>query len=432
MSSPFVCVRAPLYLKMKVMFLRRYLLVVKDPVWSKVITLSLALFFVMFADAVVSFWAPNLLQDAFQSSIVMGLVMGFSSIVGFVMDLVFPSLLRNITVRRMVLLAILTSLVTMLALFGASLKPVLFIFLLAMALWGVYYEFEAFACQQFVADSVPVKARSGAWGIIGVFKNLAYFLGPLVAAWLIIKGDWLVAIFILVLLWAGFVVITASGKSHEHPMEVDITEINLWREMQHWWVLGVHVWPAIIMSLLVGAIDAVFWTTGAVWTEALARQNPLGAMFLPLYSLPPLFLGVLMVKLGIYKGKKKLAEIFLILTGVVLAGLYFSGGVIWQLVIVLVSSIMLSIAFPLIEGVYSDIVARLGQERKHMIGLTSSVLSFAYIVMPPLAGFLTHSFGERMTFTLIGLATAVISFLLLFVTPKKLKLPQEEIKEWQD
>jgi len=121
----------------------------------------------------------------------------------------------------------------------------------------------------------------------------------------------------------------------------------------------------------------------------------------------------------------------LIVAGFFLIGLSFSGVVAWQLSMVFLSSIAISISYPLIEGVYSDIVARMGKEKKEMIGLTSSVVNISYVVWPPIAGLITTRVGERMTFGVVGAITVVTAIILIFVTPKKLRLPQEEIKKWE-
>jgi MFS family permease len=413
------------------MFIRRYFRLLKDPVWSKVLTLSLALSFVMLADALISFWAPNLLETSLNSSILMGVVIGFQSVIGFLADLVFPNLLKNVTVRRLVILAIMTSAMTILALVGASIKPLVLIFLVSMGLWGVYYEFEGFACFEFMANTVPLTIRTGAWGVMGIFRNLAYFLGPLLGAWILVFGNLPLAGVALSLLFIGLIIILVSGKSHDRKLTIDVRRVNLVQELIHWRTLIVHVWPVIVMSLLLGFIDATFWTTGAVLTENLSKGNPLGALFLPLYSFPSLFMGLVVAKWGIYKGKKKTAGKFLIGAGLVLMLLLVSHNLYWQLLMVLISGILLSITYPLIEGVYTDINARLGREKTHMIGLTSSVINLSYIIWPVIAGLITDRLGVGATFAITGGLVAFVSFILLFVTPKKLLLPQKEIKTWE-
>jgi hypothetical protein len=39
--------------------------------------------------------------------------------------------------------------------------------------------------------------------------------------------------------------------------------------------------------------------------------------------------------------------------------------------------------------------------------------------------------GGIKTFAVIGVVTVVVGIILLFVTPRKLRLPQEEIKSWE-
>lgn len=413
------------------MFIRRYFRLLKDPVWSKVLTLSLALSFVMLADALISFWAPNLLESSLHSAVLMGVVIGFQSVIGFLADLVFPNLLKNVTVRRLVILAIMTSAMTVLTLVGASFKPLILVFLISMGLWGVYYELEGFACYEFMANAVPLTIRTGAWGVMGIFRNLAYFLGPLLGAWILVFGNLPLAGVALSLLFIGLIIILVSGKSHNRKLSIDVEKINLIQELKYWRTLITHVWPVIVMSLLLGFIDATFWTTGAVLTENLSRGNPLGALFLPLYSFPSLFMGLVVVRWGIYKGKKKTAGKFLIGAGLVLTLLLVWGNLYWQLLMVLISGILLSITYPLIEGVYTDINARLGREKTHMIGLTSSVINLSYIVWPIIAGLIADRLGTGATFAITGGLVAVVSFILLFVTPKKLLLPQKEIRTWE-
>src|SRR5205814_1668577 len=140
------------------------------------------------------------------------------------------------------------------------------------------------------------------------------------------------------------------------------------------------------------------WTTGAVLTEKLARQNILGGLFLPFYQLPSIFVGFMVLRWKIYKGKKKWAERFMLIASVFLVGLVLGNSILWQLTMVLMSSIALSISYPLLGGVYSDITARLGQEGKHLIGFESSITNVAYIIWPPIAGLLAKSKGEKMVF----------------------------------
>ncbi len=401
-----------------------------DPVWLRVATLSIILFFIFLADAIVSFWAPEYLEETFQSSLVMGLIISTSSIVGLLADIMMPQLLKGITVKKLLVMGIVASILFSAILLFTTWLPFILLFLLGMAVWGIYYELLSFASNQFVADATPLKFHSAGWAIIGTFRSLAYFLGPVMATWLLLAGDRPPLFVAIGLALLALVILLITNRKHERQLTVDIHHINFSAELTHWKELFIHVWPILLMSILVGVIDATFWTVGAVYTKDLGQIHPSGSWFLSLHMLPSLFMGFVIAKMQIYQRKKRLAQIFLITSGLFLVLLGFSSAIPWILIMVFISSTNLAISVPLIEAVYSDIVARMGRERQHMIGLSSSTMSIAYIIAPPLSGLIAEEVGARNTFMIIGGFVALVSFILLFTTPKKLKLPQKEIEKW--
>lgn len=402
-----------------------------DPVWGKVVGISLALFFVYLSDAIFSYWVPVTAERTLGGSLVMGLVVSFSSIAGFIADIVIPQLLKGTSVKRLIAYAIVANLMFGGLLAVTTLRPWVAVWLTAMAVWGVYYDLLGFANQQFVAETASVEQRPGAWAVMRVFSALAYLLGPIVASALIFKGD-MVVVGVAAMITVTGSVIFASLKMQQKVVDIPMEEINLFRELEHWWKLLRHVWPIIVVSLMLGFVDATFWTVGAVWSEHLLEKSWLGSLFLPMYTLPSLFMGFVVMKSGIYKGKKRKGIKFMIISGIILIGIALNQNIFWQLGVVLVSSCLLSVTYPLIDAVYSDILARMGSERKHLIGLGDSALNLAYVGGPIIAGFLAQFAGERLTFGIVGAMTAVAGSLLLMLTPRKIKLPQSEIKSWQN
>lgn len=398
--------------------------------WFKLFLFSLTLFLLRIADGIISFWAPNQIQSVLNNSLYMGLIISFQSIVGLLADLIFPRLLRTTKARYLVLGAILVSASTSLFLFSTTIQPFILIILLTMALWGIYYELIGFANYQFIGSVIPAHMRSGAWAVNGVFINLAYFIGPLVAAPLLLLGNLQTEILILSFLLVSLVFLFVNRSHHDGEVQIDLKDVNPWAELKHWFTLSKHIWPVIIISILLGFIDSTFWTTGAVWTEKLSEVTSWGTLFLPLYQLPAIFLGFIIARMGIYQGKKILCEKFLILAGLFLAALAVSSMVFWQLAMVFLSATALAVCYPLIEGVNSDLVARMRSEKNDIIGLTSSVINLSYIIWPPIAGLIALKVGERLTFSVVGVFAVLVGTFLLFVTPKKLRLPQEEIKTW--
>lgn len=408
-----------------------YRKVIHDPVWVKILTLATTLFFAFLADAILSFWVPNFLEGIYVDTSKVGLIMAFSSFVGLFCDLTLPQILKGVTVRKLTFFAILASFTFPFILFLSSHLTVLFLVLSSMAVWGVYYELLGFAQQQFVADSTPIKFHPAAWGILGVFKSLAYFIGPILASLFL---DYGLRIPLFAAMFFSFISLLLVGiyrKEHDRALLIDTTKVSLVKEFSHWIVLIRCVWPVVTMGLFLGLIDSFFWTVGPIWSEELAKIDPLGGMFVSFYVLPSLFMGFVVAKWGVYKGKKKLAAKIFIVAGVVLSLLSLSGGVYWQLGVVLVASTAIAAIYPLVDGVYSDIVARMGREREHMIGLTNSTLSVAYLFGPPVSGIIASLVGERNSFAVVGGVSAAVSLVLLLTIPKKIHLPQKEISTWK-
>lgn len=406
-----------------------------NTMWIRVLTLSLILFFVYLGDAVLSDWVPAFMQGALGSSLLMGLVMSFSSLVGFVTDLIFPQMLRKFKARKLILLAIAANLIFSGILLWTTSWSWLVLFLLAMAVWGIYYELLWFGSAQFVTDNVPVESRSGVWAVLGVFKSLAYFIGPIVGSWLAFsRGNTVVVIVAAALVCLGYLVwLLTRKKENIRENEIEPMEkFDIYEELSYWKVLFVHVWPVLLISLMMGLVDATYWTTGTVLSDNLAKDDFWGGLFLPMYMLPPIFLGVILARWGVYKGKKKIAEMFLLMSGIFLACLGIGESLWLMLMLSFFVGVTLSVAWPMVDAVYSDILARMGKESKHMVGLSSSTISIAYIIGPITAGAISSQVGERMTFAIIGAMVIAVAIILLFVTPRKLRLPQKEMAEWKD
>lgn len=361
----------------------------------------------------------------------MGLIMGFSALAGLGTDFILPQIMRNTTVKKLMISAVFTSLAFSLLLLAAIKMPILAILLGAMAAWGIYYELINFSNHQLVATYVPRYGHASAWGWIMMFKSTAMFIGPMLAVWLISFSAQKLVLFASSFTLIALFIALSAKRHHDRPLEVELHHINFGAELKKWMSLSKHVWQILILSLTLGIIDSVFWTTGTVWSESLSQHSFWGGMLLPFYSLPSIPLGLFLAKKKILSGKKKSAELLTLTAGLALMFLAFTNSLTGILLIILLSSILLSIAFPLADAVYSDIIARMGKQDQHLIGLSNSTFSVAYIIGPILAGLIAQFFGEQKTFAVLGLGVTLVSAFLLLTTPKKLKLPQAEIKEWE-
>lgn len=152
-----------------------------DSFWFRIASISLIIFFVTLGDSILSYWVPTFIQESLKSAFVMGLIMGFSSLVGLGADFILPQILKGMTVKRLMTRAIIASITCSLLLLAAIKMPVLILLLGAMAAWGIYYELIAFSNHQLIATYVPKYGHASAWGWIMMFKNIAYIIGPVLA-----------------------------------------------------------------------------------------------------------------------------------------------------------------------------------------------------------------------------------------------------------
>ena len=397
---------------------------------KKILLFSLTLFFLKLADGMFTFWAPVQIKSALGSEFLMGIIISIQSILGLTMDLVFPKLLGTFKTRSLIFWSIIVTMTASILLFSTAYFPFVLLFLITMLAWAIYFELTSFANYQFVGCSIEKQERPMAWGILNFSRNLAFLIGPIIASILLIKSVLILEVVIVSILFVAFIVFFATSHIHEIQTDLEFTRVNPWLELTHWEVLLKTVWPAIIMSLLIGFIDATYWTIGAVWAERIIITNYLGGLIIPSYILPSLITGLVLIKFEASNGKKFITEKLLLVVGILLTLMSINNSMVWKLVMIFLSSGFLSVCYPLLDGVYSDLISRMGKEKKDMIGLTSATLNLSYIIWPPIAGLLATKFGESLTFSYLGVLVFITALILLFITPKKLRLPQEEIRRW--
>ena len=382
----------------------------------------------------MSYVSPVYIEAHVQNSTSMGLVISASSVIGILCDFIFARIFKQKSFIFFIWAAIICS-----ALFPISfslLPPSISIFMLGMAIWGVYYELLQFSDFNFIKQSLPLRSYSSGWGMLSSFKATAYFLGPLIAG-LLLNTNYTYAFqgALVFTFTAGVILFFYSLKlpQTKTPIDERITPSVSWtNEIKIWITLVGKIWPVYIFIFLLYLIDSAFWTIGTLLSEQMRQQSPLGGFILPAYSLPTLFMGLIIGRIFPPTGKKRLSFLTASLAGVFIAAIGFITDPLWIVVSVFSASLLLSIAFPEIFAVFEDYVSRLGKLGNDMIGLQGSAISLAYIVGPVIAGAAATFIGNQLTFTLFGVLVAIYSLAAVFLTPKKIRLPQSELQNSQN
>lgn len=382
------------------------------------------------ADGMLSDFVPGFVQNYVGTPLLMGLVMATSSVAGLILDLLFAQLLRYTSVKPMMLYSLVGCLVFVGLLTLATWWPSVGLLVMAMVSWGLYYEFFGFSSQKFVVGIAPPSQRTAVWSVLETMRALAYALAPLLMASVMRYGERTSLGLVAGLLGVGLVVFILTKVRYAAERVVETHHLTVWHEMGHWAVLLRHIWPAVVMGVSLALIDAIYWTTGTVVNDMLAEEHPMGGMFLTSYMASSLLVGVIMGKWEIRTRKKRVAQILILLSGLVLSQMQLVGHWGWYLGVVLVSSLLSAMAWPLLDAVYTDLLSRMGRENVHMVGLKNASNSLAYILGPIIGGLIAGWVGELESFKYLGWLLVGVMSVLLVLTPKKLKLPQAEIKEW--
>jgi MFS family permease len=219
------------------------------------------------------------------------------------------------------------------------------------------------------------------------------------------------------------------SKRREHVVvEAETARRSILHELKIWGVLSSRVWHLFLFVFMLSLVDATFWSVGAVLSEELQNSGEHG-LLLVLYGLPTLFLGFLAGRAAQPFGKKRAAFLLSAVGGIVLTMVGLVDNENLLLVLVFIASCFFAISWPEIYAVFEDYVVRLGKTGNDFIGLQSSIVGLSYVIGPIFAGVIASVVGHQATFAVVGVMLTLTSLLVLVITPRKIKMPQAQLKE---
>lgn len=377
----------------------------------------------------MSYYSPIYIEQNVKNGFLMGLVLSVSSLIGVISDFLLSRVSKERGFRIFFISAIIGA-----VLFPLSLllfPPWVPILLFAMIVWGVYYELIGFSNFVFIKGNIPREKYPTAWGITETLKSSAYFVGPILAVFLIDRGPKVPFISSLGFYFFCFVafalLFSLKIKRHSGAIIVKEEQISIRHTLNIWKILMQRVYPLYMFLFTITVIDATFWSVGAVFSETFKNTSFLGRFIIPIYMLPSLGLSIFAGSAAKPFGKKRVAFLCGIGTGLGLLAAGFVHNIYLVLIAIFFSSMFSAIAIPEVAASFEDYVSRLGKFGPHMIGLQSSAISSAYVVGPIVAGAFSSIVGNQETFAVVGGMMLVVSIVALIITPRKLKMPQAEI-----
>lgn len=411
-------------------------------IWSNKVNNGRSLFFlfclplslVLLVECMMAYYFPIVAENTIGSNTTLGLILGLSNVVALACDLIFPQIFSKRSWRFLLLAAIVFSLglniFTNLGVISFSIIS----FVIAALFWNVYYEFLAFAQQSFESENEKDGYFTRDWGFISAMWSIAMILGPILASKLL-EGPTSYTFFVIsflqgsAFLFALLIVFKSKKHNQLQPIRSKRKQhLNLLKELQYWRVLGIRIFPAMILGFTITVIYSSVWTIGGLLGEEIFKDTGFDWTLIVLFSLSSLISTVMLFRVKIKAHKKYLSQILLFIGGCFLLWLsVFRGSPVLIAISFFLVGFFYSTSWSLSESVYTDLIERSGKNKLHLIGFIRVNNSLGYMAGPIIAGFLADRTDYITTFSIIGIFTILVAVLLLIMTPKKLKLPQTEL-----
>ncbi len=382
------------------------------------------IFFWALFDGIISFITPIFITDVGFTNTEMGLIIAFSSVAGAIFDFILTKVIPTTHYRRLFIFVFILCFFHPFVLFFA--KSAL-VFLFAMAIWGLYYDLDSFAQFDFIARHSRPNEHCKNSGIVTVFKSLGYLLAPVLAGLVVTTHRTfnplafaLLYLFVAFLFFVVLYRLTASA-SHLQPI-THHRRPNIFAELGLWRRVGIILLPVLLFNTGTYIFEATFWTIGPLFAGNFTEFSDFSGIFMMLYGLPPLLTGWFVENFTSRFGKKRTAYISFLLGNFFLIPFAFVNSPYIILVLVFLSSVVNSFAWPAIKGAYVDYINESHQYENEIVGLNDFSTNIGYVIGPIMAGFLSDRIGIGGSFAAIGLFNIGLVIFLFGFTPRHINI----------
>lgn len=389
---------------------------------------SIIIFFVSLSDGIMSYVTPVILENNLNNPFYVGIILSISSFIGILFDFYVSEKFGHKSYKFFIFWTILIA-----GLFPLSfllLPRMTFFFILSMIIWSVYYELRGYSKYNFVHTVAEVKEHTKAFSITNTFQWIAYMIGPLIAVFLLSKGESTVFIVCLALIGIAawlYLSFTKFAKHNAKHLHIELDSKPLKTEVKILTLLTRTTSPILAFTVAVVLLDVTFWSTGILFAEQLREQHELGYLFMTVYGAPALFIGLLAPKFVGKYGKKKISFILGIFAGISLAFVGIFNNIILILAAAFISSAISGVVIILTDAVIEDYVSRLKSNANELISVNQMAINLAYAIGPIMLGLISKQISYNATFIFSGGILILVSIMAIIITPRKIKMPQKVI-----
>jgi MFS family permease len=397
----------------------------------------LILFWTLF-DGILQYVVPLIITGEGISKTMMGIIIGTSSIAGLFFDLILCKVFKKANLRRTYIVLFAICLIYPLILWKAT---VVWAYILAMAVWGLYYDLFNIGRYEFVGEYIKEDQHASSFGVLSVFVSLGYLLSPIFAGLLISEvldfkpflASWiflfLALIFFMLLL---FLLKKQKKLSVESETITNIyerikkTKLKKYSEFYIWKRISILIFPVLLITIAINIIDSVFTEIGPLVVEGWLNYGILSSLFLVGYLLPFIFVGWFVGLFTSKFGKKKTAIYSLFLSSLFLVPFLVISNPIILIICALFCGFFLALCDPSNRATYADYVSETKDFELEIESQADFATNFGYVIGPILAGLFADKFGDLYAFGIIGIIGLIIAIILFFITPKEINISIEK------
>lgn len=400
---------------------------------TALVLFSSVIFLFLLGDAIMAYFAPVYIEEHLHNTFWTGIILSSSSIIGFGADIILGEWFKAKPLSLYIIWAGILAILYPLSFL--ALPPLVPVFFLSMAIWGIYYELILFGKFNFINHFLPHHQHELGWTVIGTFNDLAYLIGPLIAGLFIAQSFAISLTTAISFTCMGLFGFVFFRRAYKHRLKVHQTNtpthVNFKEELMVWRLVLPRIWPVMLFIFILTAFDATMWSIGAILSENFIKQElPIGEALFIAYLLPSMFMGYAAMNVSRFWGKKRTAFIFGILGGLIYIVSGFMPTALSFVVVIFLAAMCTAIVWPEIKAVVEDYVERLGVQGNLMVSLENSTTSLAYVFGSIFAGYIATVVGEQQTFSVMGILLVLVALAGLIVMPRKVRLPQQKIQSY--
>lgn len=387
-------------------------------------TIGLMTFFYALYEGMVSYIVPILItQHGFTNS-QMGMIIASSSVAGAIFDFILSKYLTNTHYRRLFLIFFLLCFLYP-AMLWFSKSAIMF--LLAMFIWGIYFDLNKFAMYDFVSRKSSPQEFSSSFSLIGLFRSLGILLGPLIIGFVVTghKIDFFPFLIIFLFLSTAFLIYSLYVRSYSSDKEINSGNYkshNVLLELKIWKTIGTTLLPVLLFNLTLLITDATFWTLGPLFSSSIPNAQNFGGLFIFAYCLPTFFTSWFVGSVNKKIGKKKTAFFGFLLFNLFLFPISFISSPLLIILMVFCASIFISFCMPSLDGTYADYIHESHKYQREIQGLGDFSANIGYVIGPLTAGLISDQIGIKPCFSVLAAFNILLVLILLFITPKNIKV----------